>query len=96
MKNNEKNVNVLNLIAFIGVILIAVLEIFGFFTRHNILTVGGVLVDILDTIKNLCILFVIGITAYNFVKGKGKALLITYIVAMCIIVLTTIFIWIKF
>ena len=96
MKNTEKNSSILALIAFIGVILIAILEIFGFLATHNILTVGGALVDCLNTIKNLCILLVIGITAYYFVKGKSKALLIIYIIAMCIIVLTTVFIWIKF
>ena len=61
MKNTGKNVNVLNLMAFIGVIIIAVLEIFGFLARHDILTVGGTLVNFLDTLKNICILVVIGI-----------------------------------
>ena len=96
MKNTEKNVNILNLMAFIGVIIIAVLEIFGFLASHDILTVGGTLVDFLNTVKNLCILLVIGIMAYYFVKGKSKGWLITYIVCVAIIVLTTIFIWIKF
>ena len=96
MKNTGKNVNVLNLMAFIGVIIIAVLEIFGFLASHDILTVGGALVNFLNTVKNICILVVIGITAYNFVKGKSKGWLITYIIAICIIILTTIFIWINF
>lgn len=96
MKNTGKNVNVLNLMAFVGVIIIAVLEFFGFLASHDILTVGGALVNFLSTVKNVCILVVIGITAYNFVKGKSKGWLITYIVAMSIIILTTIFIWINF
>ena len=96
MKNTGKNVNILNLMAFIGVIIIAVLEIFGFLASHDILTVGGALVNFLNTLKNVCILVVIGITAYNFVKGKSKGWLITYIIAICIIILTTVFIWINF
>ena len=97
MKNTEKNVNILNLMAFIGVIIIAVLEIFSFLTSHDILKIeGGTLINVLNTIKNICVILVIGITAYNFVKGKSKGWLITYIVAVCIIVLTTIFIWIQF
>lgn len=96
MKNTEKNVNILNLMAFIGVIIIAVLELFGFFASHDILTVGGTLVNFLNTVKNICIMLVIGISAYNFVKGKSKGWLITYIVAMSIIVITTILIWIQF
>lgn len=97
MKNSQNNANILNLMAFIGVIIIAVLEIFGFLTSHDILVInGGAFINILNTIKNICIILVIGITAYNFVKGKGKGWLITYIVAVCIILLTTVFIWINF
>lgn len=96
MKNSEKNLNILQLMAFIGVIIIAVLEIFGFLASHNILTVGGALVDFLNTVKNICILLVIGITAFYFVKGKSKGWLITYIICIAVIVLTTVFIWIKF
>ena len=96
MKNTGKNVNILNLMAFIGVIIIAVLEVFGFLARHDILTVGGTLVNFLDTLKNICILLVIGITAYNFVSGRSKGWLITYIIAICIIILATVFIWINF
>ena len=96
MKNNEKNVNIINLLAFIGVIIIAVLEIFAFLASHDILKIEGFLKDFLETIKNVCILVVIGFTSYSFVKGKSKGLIITYIIAVCIIVLTTVFIWIKF
>ena len=96
MKNNEKNVNILNLMAFIGVIIVALLEVFAFLSSHNILTLGDAIMNFLNTIKNVCILLVVGITAYNFVKGKGKGWLITYIVAISIIVLTTVFIWINF
>ena len=96
MKNNEKNLNILNLMAFIGVIIVALLEVFTFFSSHNILTLGDALTNFLNTVKNICILLVIGISAYNFVKNKGKGWIITYIVAISIIVLTTVFIWIKF
>ena len=94
MKNSEGNVNVLNLMAFIGVIIIAVLEIFGFLARHEWLNISGGFINFLNTLKNICILLVVGLSAYNFVKGKSKGLLITYIVAMCIIVLMTFFVWV--
>ena len=56
MKNSDRNVNVLNLMAFIGVIIIAVLEIFGFLARHEWLNISGGLVNALNTLKNICIL----------------------------------------
>lgn len=94
MRNSEKNVNILNLMAFIGVIIVAVLEIFGLSFIKNLISLGPTLEHLLNTIKNICIMLVIGITAYNFVKGKGKGWLITYIVAMSVIFITTILAWI--
>ena len=94
MKKSEKEVNVLNLMAFIGLVIVAVLEIFGIFSTLKILTLEGMLVNLLNTIKNICIMLVIGITAYNFVKDKSKGWLITYIVAISIIFVTTILAWV--
>lgn len=94
MKNSEKNVNILNLMAFIGVIIVAILEVFGLSFVKSWLSLGATLEHLLNTIKNICIIVVIGITAYNFVKNKSKGWLITYIVAMSIIVVATILAWI--
>ena len=94
MKKSEKEVNVLNLMAFIGVIIIAVLEIFGLSFIKNVISLGPTLEHLLNTVKNICIMLVIGITAYNFVKDRTKGWLITYIVAMSIIFVTTILAWI--
>ena len=94
MKKSEKEVNVLNLMAFIGVIIIAVLEIFGLSFIKNVISLGPTLEHLLNTVKNICIMLVIGITANNFVKDRTKGWLITYIVAMSIIFVTTILAWI--
>lgn len=93
MKNNEKNVNILNLMAFIGVIIVAVLEFFGLKFMQDLINLGPTLNHILTTIRNICIMIVIGVTAYNFVKGKSKGWLITYIIAMSIIFIVTILVW---
>ena len=94
MKNNEKNTNIVNLMAFVGVIIIAVLEIFNLSFIKNLISLGPTLEHLLNTIKNICIMLVIGITAYNFVRNKGKGWLITYIVAMSVIFIATILAWI--
>ena len=94
MKKSEKEVNVLNLMAFIGLVIVAVLEIFGLLSNLEILTIKGMLMNLLNTIKNICIMLVIGITAYNFVKDKSKGWLITYIVAISVIFVTTVLAWI--
>ncbi|MBO4251451.1 MAG: hypothetical protein J5911_02180 [Clostridia bacterium] len=94
MKKTDNNVNILNLMAFIGVILVALLEIFSLSFVRDLISLGPTLEHLLNTVKNVCIMLVIGFTAYNFVKGKGKGWLIIYIIAMSIILIATILAWI--
>lgn len=92
MKSSDRNI--LNLIAFIALIVVAVLGVFEILAHFNILTAQGALLNLLSTIKNICILIVVGITSYSFVSNKGKALKITYWIAFSIIIACTVLIWI--
>ncbi len=94
MKNSEKNVNLLNLIAFVALVVVAVLQIFVLLNATGLLNVSGFLPNLLDTIKNVCICIVIGVVSYNFVARKKKGYKITYWVCLLIIILTTILVWI--
>lgn len=95
MKKPENNVNMVTLLAFIGVIIFAVLEVLSLLTTKNIIKIeGGTFINLLNTIKSICVLVVIGVTAYDFVKDRSKGWIITYIVAMCIIFIATVLAWI--
>lgn len=95
MKNTEKSSNPLNFVAFVAIIIFAVLQIFSLLSYWEVLTVGGYLPQILETIKNVCVCIVIGCLSYRFVAGKSKGLKITFWVCLAIIVVGTILIWIK-
>ena len=91
MKNN----NVLKLIAFVALVIFAVLEIISIFEHFNIIVLsGGILIALLNTVKNLCILFVVGMCAYSYTEGKSKGVRITYWVSLGILILCTLLMWI--
>lgn len=90
--NSERN-NLLNFIAFIAVIIIAVLEVFNVLAHFGVLTVGGTLINLLNTIKNLAILLVMGITAYKYAEHRKKGVRITYWVCIAVIVVATVLMW---
>lgn len=95
MKSTEKNTNPLTFVAFVAIIIFAVLQIFSLLSYWGILTVGGYLPQILETIKNVCVCIVIGCLSYRFVANKGKGLKITFWVCLGIIILGTVLIWIN-
>ncbi len=95
MKNTEKNTNLLAFVAFVAIIIFAVLQIFSLLAFWGVLTVGGYLPQILETIKNVCVCIVIGYLSYRFVANKSKGFKITFWICLAIIILGTILIWIS-
>lgn len=90
MSNNKNVVPVLSIIALF---IIAVLEIVTGLSRLNIDILGATVINLLNTVKNICIILVIGISAFHFVKGRKKGWLIAYIIALVIFVAGTVLIW---
>ena len=91
-----KKVNLLNLIAFIGIMVIAVLQIFDILAQANVLTIarGGVIDNLFRTVKLLSIIIVMGAVGYGFVKDRKKGWLIAYFIAMVVIITTVILMWV--
>lgn len=92
MKDTEKNTNMLNFLAFISLMVFAILEIFGFLSP--IIELGATISNLLNTIKNICIIIVIGLLAYKFVENKSKGYKIAYWIAIAIFVVSTILVWV--
>ena len=95
MKDSKNTVHVLNLIAFIALIVIAVLQVFSLLSHWGVLSVEGFLPSFLETLKNVCLCLVVGVLAYRFVANKGKGVKITFWVCLAIIIVATILFWIK-
>ena len=92
MKETQKKVNVLHFIAFISLVVFAVLQVFC--ALKSVIQLGAVLTNILETVKNLGIILVFGITAWEFVSGRSKGFKITYWICLVIFILATIGLWV--
>ena len=93
MKNTEKNVNILNLMAFVALIIVAVLIVVNKLLPIIGIETKGAFFNALETIQLLFTIIIIGISAYNFVANKGKGLKITYWVAVALFVASIVLLW---
>ena len=92
MKDTQKNTNLLNLIAFISLVIFAVLQILSML--QSVISLGPVIMNVLNTIKNLGIILVFGVTAWRFVANKAKGYKIVYWICLVIFILATIGLWV--
>ena len=89
-----QNKNVLNLMAYIAFIVVALLIVVNNLFPLMGITIGGTLWNVLETVKNVLILLVLGIMAFNFTSGQAKWVKILYWVALVIFIVGTIILWV--
>ncbi len=93
MKNSNKGF--INLLSYVALVIVAILMVVDIFAHFNILTInGGVLLNLLSTIKNLCILIVIGFAAYNFLPGNKKWVKVLFWISVIVLIIGTVIMWI--
>ena len=90
----KKN-NFLNLIAFLALLIVAVLFTISGVLPHFGIEIQGDAINILDTIRSSLILVIIGCFSYNFVKGKAKLLKTFFWISIAIYVAGVVLIWFK-
>ena len=88
---NEKNV--LSFLSFFALLIVAILIFVNKLLPIVGINVGGSLLDILSTIKEVFILIVVGISAYSFVANKNKTWKIVFWVAILLFVAGVVLIW---
>lgn len=95
MKNTEKNVNILNLMSFVALVIVAILVVVNQLLPVVGIETTGPFFNVLATVEKLFTIIVIGISAYNFVANKGKGLKITYWIAVALFIAGIVLIWFK-
>ncbi len=94
MKKDSGTKGALNLIAYVALMVFALLEIISILGHFEILNIsGGILLALLTTIKNLCVCIVIGVVAFAFTSGQKKWVKVLYWVALSIVVVCTVLTW---
>ncbi len=95
MKSEKKSeVKVFNLFSYIVLIAVALLIVTREILPKIGLKVDGPLIDVLETIKDVLILIMVAIMSYNFIKGKGKAVVIIYWIAIVVFVAGMVLRWV--
>lgn len=91
---NNSNKTLLNTLSFVALAIIALLILLCNILPLLGVTIGGPVINALETVKNILILIVIGICAYNFTVGKAKWIKILFWISVLIFVVGTVFIWV--
>ena len=91
MKTNNKNI--LDLLSFFALVIVAILIVVNNLLPIVGVEIKGVVFSVLNTIKEVFILIVVGLSAYNFVADKTKGWKITYLVAMILFVAGIVLYW---
>ena len=91
MKNT--NNNLLRTLAYVAMIIFALLLLISNVLPVIGLNIGGKLISFLNTVQNLLILIVVGVSAYNFMQGKAKWVKVLYWIALVVFVVGTVFYW---
>lgn len=94
MKNTESRSNLILIMSFVAFVIIAVLEIISGLRSLGVELLGATIMNFLNTVKNICVIFVIGINAYRFVQNKSKTMKIIYFIALIVYIVATVFMWI--
>lgn len=90
---NSKNKNLLNLLSFVALLIVAVLIVVNNLLPIVGVTLTGTLFSVLGTIKDVFILIVVGLSGYNFVANRSKVWKIIYLVAVLVFVAGVVLYW---
>ena len=91
MRNSNKNL--LNTLSYLALIFVAFLILVNNILPLVGLDIGGTLIGVLETLKNVFILIVIGISAYNFLPGRAKFVSVLFWVAIVVYLVGTVLFW---
>jgi hypothetical protein len=90
--SSNKN-SVINVLAFVALMIIAVLEILSGLSHLGIDILGVTILAILSTVKNFCVILVIGVAAYDYISNKKHGYKIAFLIAVIVFLLGTVFAW---
>lgn len=82
--------NALNFIAFISLFIVAILVLINNILPILGITIGGILIKVLEIVKDVFFIILIGVTAYRFVSNKAKAWKIIYFIIFTIYIVGSI------
>ena len=83
----------INFIAFLSLLIVATLFVAKGVLPHLGVTLTDMVINILDTIRSVFILIIVGVFSYRFTKGKAKWVKILFWISIAVYVAGTVLIW---
>jgi len=88
-----KNRGLVNFLSYIALLVIALLIVTGNLLPIFGIEIKGTFISVLNTIRNVLILVVIGFAAFNYIPGKPKWIKILFWISIVVFVVGTCLIW---
>ena len=88
-----KNRGLVNFLSYIALLVIAVLMVTGNLLPMFGIEITGTFISVLNTIRNILILLVIGFAAFNYIPGKPKWIKLLFWISIAVFIVGTILIW---
>ncbi len=91
MKKTEKSI--IKTLSYIALMIIALLlAVEGILPLVGVV-IKGALLNILNTIRNVLILIVVGVNAHSFTDGRAKWVEVLFWIAIIIVIVATVLMW---
>ena len=86
---------IVNFFAFVALVIIAFLLCITRLLPILGVNISGPIINLIATVQNVLILFIVGILAYNFAMGKRKWVKILFWCSVIVYIAGSILLWIK-
>ncbi|MBE5734074.1 MAG: hypothetical protein E7347_03375 [Clostridiales bacterium] len=86
--------NTLNALSFFALMIIGLLLVIERLLPIVGINISGVMVGVLSTVKDVFVLIVIGLSAYNFTSGNTRLIKNLFWIAVAIYIVATVLLWI--
>lgn len=85
--------HILNVISYIALVIVALLLIITRGLPIIGIIISGPIINLLSTIKEIFILIVIGVSAYNFASNNKKWVKVLFWISIVVFIVATVLLW---
>ncbi len=85
--------NILSLLSYVALIIVGILIVINTLLPLIGVSVSGPFFNVISSLKDLFVLIVVGLSAYNFTVGKKKGVKIIFWIAVVLYVAGAVLVW---
>ncbi len=85
--------HILNVISYVALVIVALLLIISTGLPLVGIIISGPIINLLSTIKEIFVLIVIGVSAYNFASNNKKWVKVLFWISIVVFIVATVLLW---